>query len=139
MEGSNKLSVDDLWNIVVFEKLEFFFSQHTVLVGGRQSLWFLYLLFIPSFPLFKTWVNQTYVFFGKLFFYGHKIKKASLNFIFPKNFLFPFFMFTMLNKSISNGQHKFECQVSSYKRDTKLIILCCVNKTQAKFLFTLHV
>ena len=92
MEGSNKLSVDDLWNIVVFEKLEFFFSQHTVLVGGRQSLWFLYLLFIPSFPLFKTWVNQTYVFFGKLFFYGHKIKKASLNFIFPKNFLFPFFI-----------------------------------------------
>lgn len=43
-------------------------------------------------------------------------------------FVFSLMMFQQLGISTCNGQPKFECQSSSYKRDTVYTILCHVNK-----------
>lgn len=44
-------------------------------------------------------------------------------------------MFTMLQQGIGNSQPEFECQPSSYKQDTELIILCSGNKVPVFFFF----
>lgn len=42
----------------------------------------------------------------------------------------------MINMSNFNASSKFECQIPSYKLDTKFEILCFVNTAQVSLLFT---
>lgn len=66
--------------------------------------------------------------FSSYFFPASKSNKNTFNNV--------FLMFTILQWDISNSQLKFDCQLSSYKSDTELMILhvCYVYKTPVMFI-----